>query len=115
MLELACRHLAGGAPFAFEARLINLAAAPEALEVDFTSVSPSAWLRAHVAWTDARHQISAINPDAETAAGLRIDRGRACLCLKRWTWRMGAGVTFVRQVFPGDAYDLVAHFTPGAG
>jgi GntR family histidine utilization transcriptional repressor len=115
VLDLRCRHLAGGAPFAFEARVINLAAAPEALDADFSGTAPGAWLLAHAAWTEARHQITAINPDAETAAGLVIDRARACLCLKRWTWRPEAGVTYARQVFPGDVYDLVARFTPGAG
>ncbi|HWU80062.1 MAG TPA: histidine utilization repressor, partial [Caulobacter sp.] len=32
----------------------------------------------------------------------------------RRTWREGQHVTRVRQVFPGEAYDLVARFGPGA-
>ena len=37
--------------------------------------------------------------------------GAACLCVERRTWRDGQGVTRVRQVFPGDRYDLVALFS----
>jgi GntR family histidine utilization transcriptional repressor len=112
VLEVQCRHFAGGRPFAFEARLINLASVPQAGEADFSAVAPGAWLRARVPWTQARHQISAINPDATTARRLGVRASTACLCLKRWTWRADAGVTFVRQIFPGDAYDLVARFSP---
>ena len=112
MLDLRCRHVADGRPFAFEERLINLASVPEAASADFTTEAPGAWLRAHVAWTEARHQISAVNPDPAVARRLGVRTTTACLCVKRWTWRQGVGVTYVRQTFPGDAYDLVASFTP---
>lgn len=115
ILEIHCRHLANARPFAVEERIINLAAAPQAADADFTIEAPGAWLLAHVAWTEARHQIAAVNPDAALAKRLEVKPACACLCVKRWTWRLGAGITFVRQVFPGDAYDLVARFTPGSG
>ncbi len=113
LLDLRCRHIADGRPFAFEARVISLTSVPEAAAADFTIEAPGAWLRAHVAWTEARHQISAVNPDPSVALGLAVRTVTACLCVKRWTWRQGVGVTFVRQTFRGDAYDLVANFTPG--
>lgn len=114
LLDVQCRHFADGTPFAFEERLINLESVPEAAGADFATTAPGAWLRAHVAWTQARHQVFAINPDPAVARRLGLKTSVACLCVKRWTWRAGAGVTFVRQVFPGDAYDLVATFSPGA-
>jgi GntR family histidine utilization transcriptional repressor len=113
VLDLRCRHIADGRPFAFEERLINLTSVPAAAEADFAAEAPGAWLRAHVAWSEARHQICAVNPDAAVARRLAVRTTTACLCVKRWTWRQGVGVTFVRQTFPGDAYDLVASFTPG--
>jgi GntR family histidine utilization transcriptional repressor len=113
LLDLRCRHVADGRPFAFEERVINLTSVPEAADADFADEAPGAWLRAHVAWTEARHQISAVNPDPVIARRLGVRATVACLCVKRWTWRQGVGVTFVRQTFPGDAYDLVASFTPG--
>jgi GntR family histidine utilization transcriptional repressor len=112
-LKLRCRHVADGRAFAFEERVINLTDVPQAAAADFSREAPGAWLRARVAWTEARHQISAINPNAQVARSLGVRTTTACLCVKRWTWRQGVGITFVRQVFPGDAYDLVASFTPG--
>jgi GntR family histidine utilization transcriptional repressor len=113
LLDLRCRHVADGRPFAVEERTINLTSVPEADVADFAIEAPGAWLRAHVAWTEARHQISAVNPDPAVALCLGVRTTTACLCVKRWTWRQGVGVTFVRQTFPGDAYDLVANFAPG--
>jgi GntR family histidine utilization transcriptional repressor len=114
LLAIGGVHFASGVAFAFEDRLINLEAVPLAAEVDFACCSPGSWLLSHVAWTEARHEISAVNPDADVAEALGVPRSRACLCVKRWTWRLGAGITFARQIFPGDAYDLVACFTPGS-
>lgn len=114
VLDLRCRHLADGQPFAVEHRIISLAAAPEAARVDFAETPPGTWLLQHVAWTDAEHRIAAVNPDAETARLLGIRTAEACLSVRRWTWRVGQGITYVRQIFPGDAHDLIARFTPGA-
>jgi GntR family histidine utilization transcriptional repressor len=115
VLDLHCRHLADGQPFAVEHRIVSLVAAPEAAGVDFMEMPPGTWLLKHVAWTEAEHRIGAVNPDVETARLLKIKTTEACLSVRRWTWRVGQGITYVRQIFPGDAHDLVARFTPGAG
>lgn len=113
VLELDGVHLAQGRPFALEHRLISLAAAPEAEAVDFRRDAPGSWLLEHIPWTEARHRIGARNPAAEAARRLRIGAVDACLQVERWTWRQGEPVTYVRQLFPGELYDLVAEFTPG--
>jgi GntR family histidine utilization transcriptional repressor len=113
-LEINCLHLADGQPLALEHRLINLDVAPQASAMDFAETAPGGWLLRHVPWTEAEHRISAINPDKADARQLKVRPADACLSVQRWTWRVGEGVTFVRQLFPGDAYDLVARFTPGA-
>ncbi|HEX4741721.1 MAG TPA: histidine utilization repressor [Caulobacteraceae bacterium] len=104
-------HVAAGRPFCREHRLIDLAAAPEAAETDFSTIAPGSWLLGHIPWTQARHRITACSagPGAEL---LQIGRNTACLRVERWTWRASQPVTFVRQLFPGDRYDLVAEFTP---
>lgn len=114
ILEIRGLHLANAKAFAVEHRLINLDEVPLAADEDFTHSPPGAWLLSHVAWTEARHEIAAVNPDLVDAAALGVARSRACLSLKRWTWRMAAGITFTRQIFPGDAFDLTARFTPAA-
>lgn len=114
LLALEGVHDAGGRPFALERRLVSLKAAPEIETADFTATPPGAWLLEHVAWTEAESRISALNADADDARLLALDEGAACLVVDRRTWREGQHVTRVRQVFPGEAYDLVARFGPGA-
>jgi len=114
LLALEGVHDADGRPFALERRLVSLKAAPAMEAADFTQSPPGAWLLENVAWTEAESRISAVNADAETARLLALDEGAACLVVERRTWREGQHVTRVRQVFPGEAYDLVARFGPGA-
>jgi GntR family histidine utilization transcriptional repressor len=113
LLELEGVHDAAGRPFALERRLVSLKAAPEMTDADFAVEPPGAWLLEHVAWTEAESRISAINADADIARILALDPGAACLVVDRRTWRGPDHVTRVRQIFPGEAYDLVARFGPG--
>lgn len=104
-------HVANARPFCLEHRLINLAAAPQAAGLDFSAMAPGSWLLGHIPWTQARHRITACA--AGVGAGrLQIARTAPCLQVERWTWRLGEPVTFVRQLFPGDRYDLIAEFSP---
>jgi GntR family histidine utilization transcriptional repressor len=115
LLQLEGLHDAGGRPFALERRLISLKTAPDAATADLSATPPGAWLLEHVAWTEAESRISAVNADPDVAGLLDLDEGAACLVVDRRTWRGGDHVTRVRQVFPGEAYDLVARFGPGRG
>jgi GntR family histidine utilization transcriptional repressor len=110
VLALEGLHVAHGAPFALERRLIALTAVPGAAAMDFGNEAPGSWLLRQVPWTDAEHRISAVNPSPVEARRLALGRSSACLQVKRWTWRQGQGITFVTQLFPGGAYDLVARF-----
>lgn len=114
LLEIRGVHVAASRPFALEDRIISLDAVPLAADLDLSRGSPGAWLLSHVAWTEARHEISAVNPSPAEAEVLGIRPSHACLSVRRWTWRMGAGITYARQLFPGEALDLTARFTPGS-
>lgn len=109
-LELECVHLADGKPLAHEWRAISLTAVPEAAAVDFAAEPPGAWLLGHVPWTEAETRIAAVHPSASIARLLVIEPRTACLEVQRRTWRGREGITFVRQHFPGESYDLVARF-----
>lgn len=111
LLSLRCIHLADGQPFALEDRLINLAAVPAAVEVDFEQVPPGTWLLQHVPWTEAEHRIGASNA-GDLAELLEVDPGTACLFLERKTWRGSESITHVRSVFAGANFDLTARFLP---
>jgi len=112
VLALECRHHAGGRAYALERRLINLAAVPEAAEVDFAVEPPGSWLLSHVPWTEAEHRITAFNAGGKELVALGISAGAACMALERWTWRGEERITYARQVYPGDRYALVARFRP---
>lgn len=112
LLALRGVHLSDGRPFALEERLISLRVAPEAAAVDFASISPGAWLLEHIPWTEAENRIAAVSADTSTARLLSIPARTACLAVERRTWRSGLSVTWVRQTFPGERYDLVARFGP---
>lgn len=112
VLLLRCLHRASGRPFALEERLINLEAVPEAAAIDFSRTAPGSWLLGHVPWTEAEHRISAANVTRATSVLLGIEPTAACLVLERQTWRGADRITHVRLTFPGEAYDLVARFSP---
>ncbi len=109
-LELEGVHFADSSPLGHEKRSISLTAVPEAREVDFAAHPPGAWLLGHVPWTEAETRIAATHPPAAIARHLAIDPRTACLQVERRTWRGAEGITFVRQHFLGDSYDLVARF-----
>ncbi|MEW6599155.1 MAG: UTRA domain-containing protein [Pseudomonadota bacterium] len=111
ILLLEGAHFAAEEPFALEQRLIRLAAAPDAETEDFSTTSPGSWLLQHVAWSDARHRIRAVAASPLEARRLGLARGAPLLAVDRWTWRSGEGITFVRQRFRGDRYDLFADFS----
>lgn len=113
VLSMRSLHLADERPFAFEDRVINPAAVPEAREADFSAQPPGSWLLEHVPWTRAVHRISAIGLEQAEAELLQVAIGTPCLVLERQTWRGEQPVTLVRQVFLGNSYDLVARFSPG--
>lgn len=108
LLELRGVHLADGQPFALETRLLNPEVAPAALTTDFSATAPGSWLLRTVPWTRAAHRIGAVAASVEHAGLLSVETGAPCLAITRQTWRGGTCVTFVRQWFVGDRYELVA-------
>ncbi len=112
VLALTCTHFVEGQPYALEDRIINLTLVPEARFAGFAQEPPNSWLFGHVPWSDARHRISALNADPETARALNIRQDSACLVIERWTWRVDAKITYVRNIHPGSAFAIDAAFRP---
>lgn len=109
-LHLSGVHVGGGRPLCFEDRTIALDTVPAAAGVDFSTISPGAWLLQQVPWSQAENRIHAVVADRETARLLDLDDGAACLRVDRETWHDGRQVTFVRQTFDGAHFHLVARF-----
>jgi GntR family histidine utilization transcriptional repressor len=116
LLELEGIHFANGVPLAFERRQVALAPVPEISDVDFSSEAPGGWLLRHIPWTEAETTITAANASDVEGDILGLSAGTACLCVERYTWRGTTPITHVKQLFPGQAYQLSARFGPrGAG
>jgi GntR family histidine utilization transcriptional repressor len=115
VLALTCSHDAGGRPFCFEERLINLVEVPDAATEPFDTLSPGAWLLAKVPWTTAEHRIRAEGAEGAIATTLELDQGAPCLIVERRTWLGAQAVTQVKLAYRAEEYELVATFTPAQG
>jgi len=110
VLAVSGLHRADGRPHALEERLINLEAVAEARRERFNKVSPGRWLLGRIPWTEAEHQISALNASPFIARHLEIARNKACLCIERRTWLEDSRITYVRLIYSCDQHRLVARF-----
>jgi GntR family transcriptional regulator, histidine utilization repressor len=113
VLALNGLHRADNRAHALEERVINLAAVPDARRERFTKTSPGRWLLTRIPWTEAEHQISALNASVTIAECLGIPRNKACLCIERRTWQKDQWITYVRLIYPCDQHKLVARFQKG--
>jgi GntR family transcriptional regulator, histidine utilization repressor len=104
-------HHADGHPLAVEHRNTNLTVVPEIEQAVLETEPPGSWLLRHVPWTEAETRISATAADHRTASLLKVNGGAPLLTIERRTWRGKDRITFVRQMFPAEAYDLFARFS----
>jgi GntR family histidine utilization transcriptional repressor len=111
MLDLTGLHYADGRRLAVEQRRTRLAAVPDLEHASFDTEPPGSWLLRHVPWTEAETRISAVAADSRTAASLLLDAGAPLLQIERRTWRGTDRITFVRQLFRAESYDLFAKFS----
>jgi GntR family transcriptional regulator, histidine utilization repressor len=105
-------HLAKGEPFCLETRTIDAAVVPAALKEDFSATVPGQWLLKSMPFSTANHRIRAVNAVGRDARLLGLPAGAACLEVLRKTRLEQSWVTHVRLLYPGEAHQLVADFTP---
>lgn len=114
LMQIDGLHMVDGAPLAIEYRLVSATVVPDIVRADLEHMPPGSWLLQHVPWTEAETRISAVPAIGESAAMLEVEPGTPCLSVERWTWRGSERITYVRQIFLGHAYDMVARFGPSA-
>ena len=115
LIQIDGLHLVDGNPLGIEFRLVSVAAVPEIVDADLDVIPPGTWLLQHVPWTEAETRISAVPAIGYVADQLGVAGGSPCLSVERRTWRGPERITYVRQLFLGDGYDLVARFGPSQG
>lgn len=103
-------HLENGVAIQCEDRLVNPASAPDYLDLDFATVTPTHYLLEVAPLSEARYTIESTLPSELEARLLGIGKREPCLVVKRRTFSRGLTVTTVRLTHPGSRYLLEGSF-----
>lgn len=112
LLHVRIVHLENGIPIQLEDRYVLPDFAPEFLEQDFNTVTPSAYLSSVSPLQEAEHVVRAVMPNAETKTNLDMSDDEPCLVVTRRTWAHGRPVSFARLYHPGSRFELSGHYAP---
>ncbi|WP_428408503.1 GntR family transcriptional regulator [Hyphococcus sp.] len=96
VLHLQTVHLADGAPYAFEDRWVNIAAAPGIVDAPLNDISANEWLLKHAPYSSGDVAFSAAPAGAREAAALDVPEGAALFIIDRTTWLNDRHVTTMR-------------------
>ncbi len=105
-------HCENDTPVQLEDRYVVPDFAPDFLDTDFASTTPSAYLSSISPLQEAEHVVRATMPDALTRQQLDMQEGEPCLVVTRRTWAHGRPVTFARLCHPGSRFELSGHYAP---
>jgi GntR family histidine utilization transcriptional repressor len=105
-------HFEDGTPIQIEDRHVVADFAPDCLEQDFTTTTPSAYLTAVSPLQEAEQIVRASQPNAAVRQRLAMTEIEPSLVVIRRTWSHGRPVTFARLHHPGSRYELTGHYTP---
>jgi GntR family histidine utilization transcriptional repressor len=105
-------HQENGVPIQLEDRYVLGEFAPDCLDQDFSTITPSAWLSGIAPLAEAEHIVRATMPDETTRERLNMDDEEACLLVIRRTWAGGRPVSFGRLYHPGTRFELTGHYAP---
>lgn len=107
LFHLTAIHKSEGEAIALEDRLVNPAAAPHFLDVDFAATSAFAYLSHCAPFPDGNHVIRAVQASELDQQLLGLKPGEPCLEIERTTWVETTVVTHVKLRYPGLAYELL--------
>lgn len=104
-------HHENGLPIQLENRLVNPAAAPDYLTIDFTRTTPNEYLTEVAPATDVEHLVEAIIPNAHACELLKMPTNEPGLLLNRRTWSGERVVSRAWLTHPASRFRLGARFT----
>lgn len=99
-------HSENGVPVQVEDRHVLASFAPECLDQDFGTITPSAYLTSIAPLQEADHVVRAVMPNAAVRQQLQMQVDEPTLVVIRRTWSRGRPVTFTRLHHPGSRYEL---------
>lgn len=100
-------HLESGRPIQLEDRYVCPTLAPAYLDMDFTKITPNAYLSRVAPLHTAEHVVRAVIPSKEVRGLLQMARNEPCLVIKRRTWTEGRPVSLVELSHPGKTFELI--------
>ena len=103
-------HYEDGVPIQLEDRHVNPAAAPDYLQVDFQSTTPTQYLFQCAPLSEARYCIEAALATKLEAKALGIKPSEPCLVITRCTISGAHVASQGRLVYPGMRYHLQGNF-----
>lgn len=105
-------HLENHMPIQLEDRHVVASFAPDCLQQNFETITPSAYLTSIAPLQEAEQAVRASMPNAAVRRHLEIGDNEPCLVVIRRTWSRGRPVTFARFHHPGSRYELTGQYTP---
>jgi GntR family transcriptional regulator, histidine utilization repressor len=105
-------HYENGVAIQCEDRFVNPAVAPEYLDNDFASITPTRYLFDVAPLWKADYSVEASLPSAREAKLLDIAKTDPCLVVTRRTMNRSHTITYARLVHPADRYRLEGAFSP---
>lgn len=105
-------HFENGSPVQVEDRHVVADFAPECMQQNFQTVTPSAYLTAISPLQEAEQVVRATLPNAAVRQQLQMADNEPGLVVIRRTWSHGRPVTFARLHHPGSRYELTGHYAP---
>lgn len=112
VIHLLLVHTENETPVQVEDRYVVASFAPDCLEQDFESLTPSAYLTGVAPLQEAEQIVRASMPNGAVRQHLQMAVDEPSLVVIRRTWSRGRPVTFARLHHPGSRYELTGHYTP---
>lgn len=100
-------HRESGQPIQLEDRYVCPTLAPDYLQMDFTKITPNAYLTRVAPLHTAEHVVRAVMPTEEVRELLQMAKNEPCLVIRRRTWTEGRPVSLVELSHPGKIYELI--------
>ena len=112
VFRLVLVHYENAIPIQVEQRFVLADFAPDCLQQDFTTMTPSAYLSGISPLQEAEHVVRAVMPEEEIRKCLDMQFDEPCLVVSRRTWAHGRPVSFARLYHPGSRFELSGHYVP---
>lgn len=103
-------HSENGKPLQIEDRYVNPAIAPDFMNQNFDTATPTKYMLSVAPVESLEHVVTARMPDGDTQQLLDIAAGEPCLVLNRRSWSQGKVATIVTLTYPASRYELRAHY-----